>query len=123
MWWIGAPLIATVVLFFAQGFLLQVSVALTGEPAPSFGRALKTALLAWLLAWIAASSFYFTVGLFVSAAVGKLIYGLLLLGVTTLVYRRQLGSSVLQSFIVAVIQHVLGGLLTFATWGVVSYVF
>lgn len=120
MWWIGAPLIVAMVALFAQGFLLQVSVALTGEPAPSFGRALKTTLLAGLLAWLAATSWYFTVGLVVSATVSKLVYGALLLGVTTLVYRRQLGGSILQSTIVAIIHWTLTSVLSFATWGIVN---
>ena len=120
VWWIGAPLVAALVLFLAQGFLLQISVALTGEPAPKYGHALKTALLAWLLSGLAATTWKFSIGLVVGSTVSALVYGLLLLGVTTLVYRRQLGGSTVQAFVVAVIHHLLGALLSGATWGIVN---
>jgi hypothetical protein len=123
MSWIGAYILTTLVLFFAQGFLLQVSVALTGEPAPRFGRALKTSLLAGFLSFIATAAFGLTIGLVIGKSLYAVTAGLLAVGITTLVYRRQLGSSVLQAFMVALIQYVLSAVLSLFTWNVVGWLF
>jgi hypothetical protein len=123
MSWIGAYILTTLVLFVAQGFLLQVSVALTGEPAPRFGRAMKTSLLASFLSFIATAAWGLTIGLVLGRPLSAVIAGLLAVGITTLVYRRQLGSSVVQAFMVALIQYVLSAVLSLFTWNVVGWLF
>jgi hypothetical protein len=123
MSWIGAYILTTLVLFFAQGFLLQVSVALTGEPAPRFGRALKSSLLAGFLSFIATAAWSLTIGLVVGRPISAVVAGMMAVGITTLVYRRQLGGSVVQSFMVALIQYVLGAVLSLFTWSAVGWLF
>ena len=62
------PLVAAllVVLFLAaQGFLMQTAVALTGDPAPKYGRALTTAWLAALASFVGKGLWSYTIGIFV----------------------------------------------------------
>jgi hypothetical protein len=99
--------LALLALLFGQGFLLQLAVAITGEAAPKYGRALKLAFIAGFLAIIATGTFGFTFGWLFSRYVTAVLSGLLWVGVATLVYRRSLGVSGLQAFIVALIQSTL----------------
>ncbi|MEQ1504655.1 MAG: hypothetical protein ABMB14_20615 [Myxococcota bacterium] len=115
MWWLGVPVLA-VVLFFAQGFLLQVSVALSGEAAPKYGSALWTAILAGILASITTSALGFTVGWFVPTAVWGLIAFAIELGVTAIVIRGQIRSSFVQALGVAGIYQLLVVGASWAAW-------
>ena len=104
---IGLYPLALVALLFGQGFLLQLAVALTGEAAPKYGRALKLAMVAGVLALIATSAFGFTFGWLVGRYATAVVSGLLWVGVSTLVYRRSLGVSALHAFLVSLIQSTL----------------
>jgi hypothetical protein len=116
MMWIAGPVIATVVLFLAQGFLLQVSVALTGEPAPRYGRATLTWILASILGLVAGFGFSFSLGWMVPGVVSGAISTLLMIGVASIVFKRQFGTSLVQGLAVAVIYTVLASVLSGVTW-------
>jgi hypothetical protein len=116
MWWIGGPVLAFLVLFLAQGFLLQVSVALTGEPAPRYGRATKTWILASLLGTLIGISFSFTLGWLIPTAIGTAIAGLLMVSVATLVFKRQFGISLVQAGAIALIYNALAMGFSALTW-------
>ena len=122
MWWIGVPVFAAILLFLAQGFLLQVSVALVGEPAPKYGRALSTWLVAGFLAAFATTVYGFTIGWFVPSAIDMTISGLLLVAITALVYRRQLGTSFLTSVIVSLLHNAFAAGLSALTWYLVNVI-
>jgi hypothetical protein len=116
MMWIAGPVIAMVVLFLAQGFLVQVSVALTGEPAPRYGRATLTWILASILGSITWFGFSFTLGWMVPSLVSGAISTLLMIGVAAIVFKRQFGTSLVQGLAVSLIYTVLAAVLSGATW-------
>jgi hypothetical protein len=122
MWWIGVPVFAVILLFLAQGSLLQLSVALVGEPAPKYGRALWTWMVAGLLAAVASATYGLTFGWFVPSAIDVTISGVLLVGITALVYKRQLGTSFLTSVIVSLLHNAFAAGLSALTWTLVNYV-
>jgi hypothetical protein len=122
MWWIGVPVFAFILLFLAQGFLLQLSVALIGEPAPKYGRALWTWVLAGVFAAIATTAYTLTIGWFVPTAIDVTISGVLLVGITAMVYRRQLGTSFLTSVIVALLHNAFAAGLSALTWYLVTWI-
>ena len=122
MWWIGVPVFAFILLFLAQGFLLQLSVALVGEPAPKYGRALWSWMLAGLFAMIATTAYGLTLGWFVPSAIDVTISGVLLVGITALVYKRQLGTSYLTAVIVALLHNALAAGASYLTWYLVHLI-
>lgn len=122
MWWIGVPVLAVILLFLAQGFLLQVSVALVGEPAPKYGRALWTWLVAGALAAFASAVYGLTIGWFVPTAIDMTISGALLVVITAMVYRRRLGTSFLTSVIVSLLHNAFAAGLSGLTWYLVNLI-
>ncbi|MEZ4235318.1 MAG: hypothetical protein R3F59_03995 [Myxococcota bacterium] len=116
MMWIGGPVIAMVVLFLAQGLLLQVAVALTGERAPRYGRAMVSWMLAWLLGGVAGMGFEYSIGWVIPAIVGQAVAVLLGLGVAAIVFKRQFRTSLVQGLAVAVVYTVLSWLVGAGTW-------
>lgn len=122
---LALPVILVVALFFAQGFLLQLSVALTGDVAPRYGRALATFVLAALAAGLASVAWGCTVGAFVgavSATVAKAVAGIVWLTVVALVYRRRLDVSFGQALVVALLHQVFAAIVSGAAWVVVRAV-
>jgi len=109
---IGFSILASIVLFFLQGSLLQVAVALSGEVAPHYGKAMKMWLVAGLLAGLASFGWAITFGWLFGKAVTAVAAFLLQVGVATLVYRRSLNVSMLQALIVSMIQAVLSTVLS-----------
>jgi hypothetical protein len=116
MMWIAGPVIAMVVLFLAQGFLLQVSVALTGEQAPGYGRATLTWILASMLGLVATLGFSFTLGWMIPTLVSGVISTLVMIGIAALVFKRQFGTTLVQGLAVSLIYTVLAALLSGVTW-------
>ena len=117
------PVILIVALFFAQGFLLQLSVALTGEVAPRYGRALGTVVQAVLTAGLASVAWGCTVGAVVhliNGHVATALSAIVWLGVTTLVYRRRLDVSTGHALLIALVHQLLGALLSGAAWMIVK---
>ena len=95
---------------------------LTGEAAPKYGRALRTWLLALLFTSIATTTYGLTLGWFVPTAIDLTISGVMLIGITAMVYRRQLGGSFLQAMIVALLHNGLAAGLSALTWYLVQWV-
>jgi hypothetical protein len=117
---IGLSVVATIGLFLAQGFLLQLAVAITGEAAPKYGRAMRIALVASFLALLATTAFGFTIGWVFGEALTALISGLLWVCTATLVYRRSLGVSAFHALFVALLQSALWSALYSLTWYVLG---
>jgi hypothetical protein len=116
------PVILVVALVLAQGALLQVATALTGEVAPRYGRALSTALLAALFSTVASAAYGCTVGIFVSAistTVAAAIAAFVTLWVSGLVYRRRLSVSTGQALLIALLHEVMAMVLSGAAWWLV----
>ena len=109
---IGLYTLTTIGLILGQGFLLQVAVALTGDPAPKYGRAMRLATVATLLAAIGTLSWGFTFGWFFGKAFTATVSGLIWIGIATLVYRRSLNVSLLHAFLVSLVQSVLSTVLS-----------
>jgi len=109
---IGFNIIAAIVLFFLQGSLLQVAVALSGEVAPTYGKSMRMWIVAGLLAGLASFGWGITFGWLFGHAVTAVMALLLQVGVATLVYRRSLNVSLVQSFIVSLIQSVLSTVIS-----------
>ena len=116
MWWIGASAVAMVVLFLAQGFLLQVAVALTGEPAPRYGRAMWTWMLASLLGAVTSFSCSYSIAWMLPQVLSTALTALLMIGIAALVFKRQFGTSFVQGLAVALIHWVLAMSLWGVTW-------
>ena len=113
---IGLSALKVIALFLVQGFLLQVAVALTGEPAPKLGRALRTAWIGIVLAFLATTAWGFTVGLFIGPAFTATVSGVLWVAAATLVYRRSLGIHLVHALFVALIQSGLSALISSAAY-------
>lgn len=64
-------LVALTVLAIVQGWLMQTAVALTGDPAPRFGRALWSGLLTLFTFTVAQFTWSWTVGVFMKLFVGS----------------------------------------------------
>jgi len=113
-------LAAFLFLLAIQGFLLQTAVALTGEAAPRYGRAMATALGAAFVSMLATIGFRFTAGIAVWMFMGSTaVWGLsLFVGwlATAVVYRRQLGLAGGHSLLVALIHHTLAATVSSALW-------
>ncbi|MEQ1572150.1 MAG: hypothetical protein ABMA64_41365 [Myxococcota bacterium] len=101
---IGLSALTVIGLLLAQGFLLQLAVAITGEPAPRLGRATRIALVGLVLGFVGTTAWGFTVGLFLGKALTATVSGLLWIGASTVVYRRSLNLSLLHALFVALIQ-------------------
>lgn len=108
-----APLLV-LALFLLQGVLFQVSVALTGEAAPRYGRALVTSLLGGLVATFAGIAFGLTAGLvlmFFSKTLAAALGGAFTIGAVAFVYRGRLHTSFLHALVVAAIHQALSAVL------------
>ncbi|MCB9673382.1 MAG: hypothetical protein H6734_28220 [Alphaproteobacteria bacterium] len=115
---IVVPVVAALIAVLLQGVLLQISVALTGEQAPRFGRALVTALIGGLVSWVAGGVFSVTAGLFLGFVAPGLAWVLgasITIGAAAVVYRSRLGIGLLHAAVVAALQQ----LLTWAALGAV----
>lgn len=121
LWWIGAPVVAGILLFLIQGFLVQVSVALSGEPAPKYGRAMATWIVASLLGLVTSLVWGVSIGWFVPTAVSGVVSGLLMLTVATIVFKRQLGTSFVQAGAIALIYQLLAFGVSALTWYLVGW--
>jgi hypothetical protein len=108
---IGLSALTVIGLILAQGVLLQLAVAITGEAAPKYGRALRTALVGVVLAFLATTLWGFTIGLVFGKVGTATLSGLLWVGVSTLVYRRSLGLHLIHALVVALIQSALSAVL------------
>ena len=118
------PVIVVVALVLAQGALLQVATALTGEVAPRYGRALGTAVLAVIFSTLASAAYGCTLGLFlkaISSTAAAAGAALIMLWVTGLVYRKRLSVSTGQALLIALLHEVMAALLSAAAWWVVQY--
>ncbi len=111
---------AILVLLVAQGFLLQTSVALSGEAAPRYGSALATALLGAFVGTLAATGYSCTAGLFVSLLVSSQLSWALAGGIgwfaTAAVYRRRLELRPGHALLVAGMHHVMASALSGAVY-------
>jgi len=116
--------VTMVSLFLAQGFLLQLAVALTGDPAPRYGRALFTTLLASLVGGVASVAFGLTAGLAIALLFGRVaaaaLSGAVLLFMTALVMKARLRSSLVQALAVTIVYELLAALTAAGAWFLVS---
>lgn len=109
-----APLLLSCFLIAIQGFLLQTAVALTGDPAPSYGRALITSMIAGTLMTFGVLSWGCTFGLllgFISKPLATLLSILVGLVITSAVYRTRLRISGGHALVIAGLHHLMA-------WGV-----
>jgi len=108
-----------------QGFLLQTSVALTGEAAPRYGRATATAFIAAAVTLPATVGFKFTAGIAVWMFMGSTaVWGLtLLVGwlATAVVYKKRLDLAGGHALLVALLHHVMAATVSSALWFGVSF--
>lgn len=119
MWSFLLPVVVVVALVLAQGALLQVATALTGEVAPRYGRALWTALIAVVFAGLATTAYGCTFGLFlkaISSTAAAAGAALLAVWVTGLVYRKRLSVSTGQALLIALLHQVMAAVLSGAAW-------
>jgi hypothetical protein len=109
-----------VLLFLVQGFLLQLAVALTGDPAPRYGRALFTTVLASIVGGTASVVFGLTAGLAIALLFGRLpaaaLSGAVLLVMTALVVKARLRSSFVQALAVTLMYELLAALTAAGAW-------
>ena len=117
---------AILVLLMAQGFLLQTSVALSGEAAPSYGSALLTALLGGLVGGLAGLGYSCTAGvfvtLFVSSQLSWAFAALVGWVATSAVYRRRLSLRPGHAMLVALLHNVMASALSGAVYFAVGFV-
>ena len=118
------PVLVVVALVLAQGALLQVATALTGEVAPRYGRALSTALMAAVFATLASAAYGCTLGIFlnaISSTVAAAVAAIVALWVTGLVYRKRLSVSTGQAILIALLHQVMAAAVSGAAWWVIRY--
>jgi hypothetical protein len=124
MFTLALSAVTMLLLFLAQGFLLQLAVALTGDPAPRYGRALFTTILASIFGGITSLAFGLTAGLAIAFLFGRVAAaatsGAVLLATTALVLKSRLRSSFLQAFAVTLVYELLTALAAAAAWFAVS---
>lgn len=119
-----APLLVTCFLIAIQGFLLQTAVALTGDPAPRYGRALITSLIAGVLTFIGVSSWGCTFGLLLGliskplAAMLSIFVGLV---ITSAVYRTRLRISGGHALVIAGLHHLMGWGVGALVWAIIRH--
>ena len=118
-----AAVIAFCVLLFAKGFLLQTAVALTGDPAPRFGRALVTAWLGatglFLWSWTFGVALWWFVSPTMAMVVGALA-GVAILGT---VFKFRLGLSMGHAILVAGLHQLMVVGASTVVWWVYNAVF
>jgi hypothetical protein len=111
---------AILALLLAQGFLLQTSVALSGEAAPRYGSALFTALIGAIAGTLAATGYSCTAGLFVSLLVSShlswALAGVIGWVATAAVYRRRLTLRPGHAMLVALLHQVMASALSGAVY-------
>ncbi|MBX2800567.1 MAG: hypothetical protein KTR31_23005 [Myxococcales bacterium] len=110
------PVFAFLFLLAVKGFLLQTSVALTGDPAPRYGAALITAVWASFLSGFGATAWSWTFGLvlgFFSATLATALTLLVGVAIMGAVFRSRLGLSGGHAFVVALLYKAMWwGLIT-----------
>ncbi len=113
-------------LLLAQGFLLQTSVALSGEAAPGYANALITALLGGVVGALAGAGYSCTAGVFVSLFVSShlswVLAGLVGWIATSAVYRRRLDLRPGHAMLVALLHQVMASALSGAVYYALSWV-
>ena len=118
------PVLTAFFLIAIQGFLLQTAVALTGDPAPRYGRALTTSLLAGVLAFMGSAAWGCTFGLLVSlisTPAAYLLSALVGLAITAGVYRSRLRLTGGHAFVVAGLHHLMAWAVSGVLWGIIRY--
>lgn len=118
------PMFAAFFLIAIQGFLLQTAVALTGDPAPRYGRALLTSIVAAILAFMGSAAWGCTFGILVGLISKPVAYGLsalIGLAITAAVYRSRLRLSGGHAFVVAGLHHLMAWGVSGLLWGIIRY--
>lgn len=110
---------ALIALLTLQGFLLQTAVALSGDPAPRYGRALVTAWMAGLATVTGVGMWKWTLGLLVGL-VSPMLSTVVALGlgvvITAIAIRFRMGLRGLHALFVAALYNAMAAGASYAVW-------
>lgn len=115
MIWFVLSLVAWVGFLVAQGFLIELAVALTGEPPPSYSRATGAVIVAGLLSLFVRTALG-VAGWFIGGWVASVLSAVAMLTIATVVYYRSFGLRPFQGLVVAALHFGLAS----ALWWVAS---
>ena len=119
-----APILAAFFLLGIQGFLLQTAVALTGDPAPRYGRALSAALVAAILAFMGVAAWGCTFGIVVGLISQPVAYALSAvvgMAITASVYRSRLDLTGGHALVVAGLHHLMAWAVSGLVWALIRF--
>ncbi len=114
--------LAFLFLMVMQGFLLQTAVALTGDPAPRYGRSLVTAWIAGLATTFGVVAWRWTLGLVVGLFSPWLAAGLAMVvavAITATVFKFRLGLRAGHAIVVAGLHNLMAAGLSAGVWWLV----